>query len=145
EAPPYVGEPGTAAHQAKGLVGALDQRTGKGDALRLIAVEKLGPRPALQHGGELPGEIHRITHAGIHALAAGRAMDMAGIAGDEGTAFAEMIGDTMMDAVVREPVDGLDLDTALALDIVADHLECEIGLGLEAIRHDADEPERARL
>src|SRR5689334_18667754 len=118
---------------------------GEGDAFWLVAVEKFRLRPALQHGRELPGEVHRVTHAGIHALAAGRTVNMAGIAGDEGTSPAKTIGDAMMDAIMREPVEGLDLDPAFPLDILADHFERKIGLSLEALRHNADEPQRPRL
>ena len=46
-------------------------------------VQQFRVRPALQHRRQLPGEVHGIAHAGVHALAAGRAMDVAGITGDE--------------------------------------------------------------
>ena len=37
-------------------------------------------RASAEHGGELPGEIHGIADAGVHALAADRAVNVGGIA-----------------------------------------------------------------
>ena len=67
-------------------------------------------RPAVQHGGELPGEVHGVADAGVHALAADRAVDVRGVAEQEGAALAEVLRHAVVHAVGREPVHLLDLD-----------------------------------
>ena len=56
-----------------------------------------------------------------------------------------MVGDTVMDAVGREPVDRLTFILGVALDRVADASKVIVSIGLVLLRHDADESERAQL
>jgi hypothetical protein len=62
----------------------------KGDALRLVAVEKAWISAPLEHRCELPGEVDGVSDAGVHALPADGAVDMGGVAEEEGAAFAEI-------------------------------------------------------
>jgi hypothetical protein len=117
----------------------------EGDALRLVAVEQALVGGALHDGGEFPGEVDRIAHAGVHALAAGRTVDVAGIAAQEHAPGAEVLGDAVVDAVGREPVDIVDRNAGVALDIGTDRLEANRLVRLMRFRHDADQPDRARL
>ena len=61
-------------------------------------------RAAGQDRRQLPGEIDRVADAGVHALAAGRAVDVRGVAEQEGAAVAEMLGHPVMHVIGREPV-----------------------------------------
>ncbi len=54
----------------------------------------------MQHRGKLPAEIDAVADAEIHAIAAERRMQMAGIAGEKHAVVAVMIGDQAM----RRPV-----------------------------------------
>jgi len=47
-------------------------------ALARVAREQVGLGDAMNHQRQLPGEIEGVLHAGVHALAAGRAVDMGG-------------------------------------------------------------------
>ena len=62
-------------------------------ALRLIGVENGGRRPAVEMGGQQPGQVHGIGDPGIHAVAGIGHPDMRRIAGDEGAAVAKLVGD----------------------------------------------------
>jgi sugar (pentulose or hexulose) kinase len=48
-----------------------------------IRPEKRGRRPAVEHGGEFPGDIHGVPDAGVEAVAAVRRVLVRGVAGDE--------------------------------------------------------------
>jgi hypothetical protein len=71
----------------------------KGDALRLVAVEKAWISAPLEHRCELPGEVDGVSDAGVHALLADGAVDMGGVAEEEGAAFAEMLRHPVMDVI----------------------------------------------
>ena len=94
----------------KGLIGGHDQAPGEGDSLWLVAIEERRIRVPVEDGGEFPGEIHRVADAGVHALSAHRTVDMRGVAEQERTTFAKVIGDPMVHAVGREPVHALDVN-----------------------------------
>ena len=72
-------------------------------ALRRVAVEQRGRAPALAHQRELPGEVERVLHAGVHALAAGRAVHVRGVAGEEDAADAVVLHLALVDAEAAEP------------------------------------------
>ena len=99
--------------------------------------------PAAQHLGQLPAEVHRVADAGVHPLAAGRAVDVPGIAGEEGTALAEGGGDPVVDVVGGEPVHLLDAHAEQRLGIGAELLEAEAGTVAERRGDDADQPVHA--
>src|SRR5215472_19579 len=65
--------------------------------LRLVAVEQALPRCALYDKRQLPGEVVGVLDAGIHPLAAGRRVDMSGVAGNKDAAFAVMFGEPHAD------------------------------------------------
>src|SRR5690606_31096598 len=88
--------------RAVGVVGyrLIDHHLVYGAAFRLIAVEQAGATPALEYGGQLPAEIQRIADTHIHAVAAERRMQMAGVAREKHPPFA-VAG---CDELVRGPV-----------------------------------------
>ena len=96
---------------------------------------------SVHDGGELPGEVHGVADAGVHALSADRTVDVRGVAEQERAALAEPIGDPMVHAVGREPVHALDVD-AHPLDDAPAHVVpgqlLVLVLGVRA--HGADEP-----
>ena len=57
-------------------------------ALPLIAVQQLSPAPALQHGGQLPAQIHAVGYAHVHAVTTKRRMQMASITGQKNAAVS---------------------------------------------------------
>ena len=72
-----------ARHDRERLVGGCHQAPGEGDAFRLVAVEERRVRTPLQDGGELPGQVHRVADAGVHALSAHGTVDVRGVAEQE--------------------------------------------------------------
>ena len=58
---------------------------------------------ALDHIGQKAAENHGIDDAGVHALAARRAMHVGCVTHQEESAFAVGFGDTVMDAEARTP------------------------------------------
>src|SRR5206468_9221799 len=90
------------------LIGRRDQAACEGDALRLVAVEQRWIRASVQNRGELPGEIHGVADAGIHALTTHWTVNVGGVAEQERATLAEPIGDPMVHVVGREPVHALD-------------------------------------
>src|SRR4051794_9972868 len=66
---------------------------------------------SVHYCGELPGEIHGVADAGVHALPADGTVDVCGVAEDKRTSLSKPIGDPMMHAVCREPIDPLDVET----------------------------------
>jgi hypothetical protein len=95
----------------KAPIGRGDQAPGEGDSFRLVAIEERRVRAPAQDGGEFPGEVHRITDAGVHALSTHGTVDVRGVADQERATLAEMIGDPMVHVIGREPVHALDVDS----------------------------------
>ena len=60
--------------------------------LVMIGVEQRLVRLAAQHGGDLPGEIMDVLHAGVEAEAAGRRHFMRGVTGEKDVADAIAVG-----------------------------------------------------
>ena len=56
-------------------------------------------RVAVHDGGELPGEVHRVADAGVHALSTDGAVDVGRVPEQEHAILAKMIGYAMVDAV----------------------------------------------
>jgi hypothetical protein len=54
-----------------------------GDALLAIGVQERVRGAAVRDQGQLPGEIVRVHHPGVHALAAGGRVDVRGVAGEQ--------------------------------------------------------------
>jgi hypothetical protein len=67
------GPPGPVAHgqQPDDLVGDLEHTGRDGDALLAIGVQERVRGAAVRDQGQLPGEVVRVHHPGVHALAAG--------------------------------------------------------------------------
>ena len=61
-------------------LGVLRDRLADGMPLGVIAVEQARRRPAVDLGGELPAQVHRVLEAGVQALAGRREVDMGGVA-----------------------------------------------------------------
>ena len=91
---------------------------------------------------ELPGEVDAsgIADAGVHALAAGRAMDMRRVAQQEGAAVTEMLRHAMVHVIGREPVHLPHLHLEVLDRVAADILERErIGMVGPFVPHGADQ------
>src|SRR5262249_6109071 len=128
---------GKGEHPVRGL----DQAVCESDALGFVAVQQRVGRAARKNRLQVTGEIDRIADAGIHALSAGGAMDVRGVADQEGAAFPEVPRHAVVDAISREPVDLLDFDLDIVDDPPADILELERISMLGAFAsHGADQP-----
>src|SRR6516164_655261 len=103
-----VGYAALGGRESEDAVGGRDQPAREANALGFIAVEQGIRGTSADNGCEFPRQVDGIANAGIHALAAGRTVDMRGIADKERAALAEMLCDPVMDMVGREPVDPLD-------------------------------------
>ena len=100
------------------LIGRLDQPAGESDALGFVTVEKHVGSP-VERRLQFPGEIDGVANSGVHALPAGRTVDVGGVAEQKCAARSEPLRDPMVDAIGREPVRLVDrhlqvLDRAIA-------------------------------
>ncbi|MNV02550.1 hypothetical protein D3C71_927890 [compost metagenome] len=75
-----VGDAAFGGGEREDPVGGGHQFAGKRDALGFVGGEQFGLGTAAQYGREFPGQIDRIANPGIHALAAGGAVHMGGVA-----------------------------------------------------------------
>src|SRR6185312_11976683 len=75
----------------KGAVRSRNKRARKADAFRIVGVEERWMGAALVYMRQLPAEVHRIANSGIHSLTAGGAVDVTGIAGEEGPTHTEFV------------------------------------------------------
>src|SRR6516225_889205 len=136
-----VGDLSLGRYQHEHPVRGLDQAACESDAFGFVAVQQRVGRATRKNRLQFPGEIDRIADAGIHALSAGGAMDVRGVAEQEGAAFPEVPRHAVVDAIGREPVDLLDFDLDIVDDPPADILELERISMLGAFAsHRADQP-----
>src|SRR5207253_5345322 len=91
-------------------------------------------------GSQLPREIHGVADAGVHALSAYGTVNVCGIAEQERVVFAEMIGDSMVHIVSREPVHALNVDTHPIDYALADVVPGKIFMSWLGFAYGADEP-----
>jgi hypothetical protein len=94
--------------QAEHAIGRRHQAPGKVDTFALVGVQQTVRRATGQNGCKFPGEIDGVADAGVHALAAGRAMDMRGVAEQESATLTEVLRHPMMDVISREPIHLID-------------------------------------
>ena len=78
-----------------------------------------GAAPAAQHSGELPRQVGAVVDAHVQAVAAGRRIEMRGVAREEDAAVAVALGDEI-GAGVPWPVTE-DLDRDIGADRLLDH------------------------
>ena len=81
-------------------------------ALGRVGVEQGALGRSLDDVRQLPGQVEGVLHAGVHALAAGRAVDVGGVAGQEHAALAVVLHLALVDAEVKfeeEPDKPVDL------------------------------------
>ncbi len=83
------------------LAGGLDDLIGDRAALDAVTIEKRGRGLAASNQCQFPREIERILHAGVHALTAGRTVDVRGIAGHEDASGPEMADLALVDPKPR--------------------------------------------
>jgi len=125
-------------------VGAGDEALGKCASLGFIRIEHAGIGSALHHCSELPRQVDRIADAGVHPLAADRAVNVRGVAGEECAALPEVGDDAMVDVIRGEPVDALDVDAEMREHLLADVVPGEPTRTLRRLGlHGADEPRLA--
>jgi hypothetical protein len=72
--------------------------------LGLVGVEQGGVCPAGADQGQFPGQVDGVLDAGVHSLAAGRAVDVRGVAGEQDAA-EPVLGDlAVVDLEIGQPV-----------------------------------------
>jgi len=86
-----------------GTVGEAEHEAADWQALGLVGVEQRFVGHATVDQGELPAEVPGVLDAGIHALGAGRAVHVGGIAGKKDAAGAVADGLPVMEPEVRKP------------------------------------------
>ena len=72
-------------------------------------------RLAIQHHGQLPGQVGHVAQAGVHALAEERRLQMGRIADEECTPFLESIGHARVVQVDAGALDGGQRDALLVV------------------------------
>ena len=120
--PQRLRQPVRRAHRPGQEVGGLDDLLDHRQALGAVAVEQPLVAVAVQDEVELPGQVPDVVQAGVHPLAAERAVDVRGVAGDEDPPDAQLRDVPVMDAEVAAPVQGARLDPrrrALLEDLAA--------------------------
>jgi hypothetical protein len=73
--------------------GVLGQREADGVAFGVVAVEQAGRRAAVDLGGELPAQVHRVLDADVQADATRREVHVGGVAREQHAAPAVLGGD----------------------------------------------------
>ena len=101
-------------------------------AFRRIAVEQPGFCGAFDDERQLPGEVERVLHAGVHALAARRTVDVRRVARQEHAALGIVPDLALVDAEGREPdrIRHHDAGRAAMRHQGVDLLQGRIGMGL---------------
>ena len=84
-------------------VGGTHDGARERQALRLVRVEQLGRCLAVDHAGELPGEVLRVLDADVHSLASHRAVHVRRVPDQEGPADAQLAREATMNAEFRDP------------------------------------------
>ncbi len=92
------------AHASKKPVGVVQHLLPDRPALGVVGVEQGRGGVPLEHQGQFPGQVGRVLQARVHALAAGRTVNVGRVAGDEGPALAVLVHAAMMDAIARDPL-----------------------------------------
>jgi hypothetical protein len=98
-------------HARERAIGRGDEPPGERHPLRLEGVEERRGGAAVEHRGEFPRQVDRISDARVHPLPAHRAVDVRGIAEEERASRPESVRDAVMHAVCRKPVHTRDVDT----------------------------------
>ncbi|GAB3784108.1 hypothetical protein GCM10028797_12620 [Dyella agri] len=93
----------------------------------------------VQHGGKFPCQVYRIADAGIHALAAGRAVDMRGVAQQKHTPLPEGRCHPVMHVVGREPVHLHDVESEMCDRAWTDVVERQFAVFIGGFAHGADQ------
>ena len=88
-------------------MGGGDDAGGDRAPLRLVLVEAALVRAVAQHAGEPDAQLDRVLDAGVHALAAGGAVHVRGVAGEEHPPLPVAVGEPVVDAEPRAPHDVL--------------------------------------
>ena len=136
-----ISEPALRRSQGEYPIRCPHQAACESDTLGLVGVQQCVRRATGKHGFQLPGEINGVADARVHALPAGGAVDVGGVAKQKRASFAEMLRHAVMDVISREPVYLLDLDLEVRNDPAADVLEFErIGVIGAFIPHCPDKP-----
>ena len=136
-------QPVRRSHRPRQAMRRLDDVPDHGEPFGRVAAEQRLVAPAAQREVELPDEVPGVVQPGVHSLAAERAVDVRGVAGDEHPPDAQLRRVPVMDAEVAAPVEGLRLDArgrALGQDLPH---EVERGrVALRAVDRRDDAPPR---
>ena len=115
---------------------------GEGDPLDLIGIEQRRIRGSPKDLRQLPGQVDGITDAGVHPLAAGRAVDVRGVPKKKGAPLAKLIRYPVVNPVGRKPVHLLDLELQVLDRPGTDVVEGELTVVLALrVPHAPDEPD----
>src|SRR5579872_889247 len=126
-------------HRCESAIGGRNKRTRERDALQLVAVENRLSGAVLQHLRQLPAEIDRIADSGVHALAAGGAVNMARIAEQKSAAYAEAVSNPVVDAIRRKPVDLFYSYVEERFDVRPHILKRDVGTLRQFRRNESDQ------
>src|SRR6185312_16692780 len=99
-----VGHTSVGGREGEDSIGGVNQPPRKSNPLSLVTGKQLVASLVSQHRRQFPRQVDRITDTGVHSLTTRRAVDVPRVSREEGPPLAEMIRDTMMHAVGREPV-----------------------------------------
>jgi hypothetical protein len=138
--PHEAGERAIFRGEGEGPVGRGDESPGKGDALRLVALEQTSARSLLENRGKLPCQVDGVTNPGIHPLSAHRTVNVGRISEEKCSAAAEVVGNAVMHAVGREPVDAVDLHLHPLAELLAHIAPHQVALVLGIALYRAQQP-----
>ena len=94
----------------------------------------------MQHVGDFPGKVDGIADAGVHALATHWTVDVRRVAKQKGTLLAELVGDSVVDVVCREPMHAFDIDAHPLNHVLTHIVPCQVvALVLGVRAHRANE------
>jgi len=83
--------------------GRLDGLGGDRPPFGFVAVQQLLFCGPVDDHRELPGEVLRVTDAGVHPLTTERAVDMGGVTGEQDPAVTVGLGEPAVDPERRDP------------------------------------------
>ena len=98
------------------------------DALRLVGVEQTRGGACVEHGGELPRQVHGVADASVHPLAADRAVDVGGVSQQERAPLPESRRHPVVHVIGREPVHPVDRELQMPDHAIADFVESQVAV-----------------
>jgi hypothetical protein len=119
-----------------------------GAPLRLVAIKKkIGIADTLEYIGEFPGEIDGVLNACVHALSAGRAVDVRGVAGKEAASHPIARHHAFVDAEGGKParIAQTQAGRAVAVGVILQFSERQCHVAIRVARAHGEDPPRFPL